>query len=55
MEQNYVACHIGSSQLICSAIQLTGFCLMTTLAFNELRIQFELSFGKWLLMHPGYY
>ena len=29
--------HIQISQLICSANQLTGFYMMTTLAFNELR------------------
>ena len=27
---------IGTSQLICSANQLTGFCMMATLAFKEL-------------------
>ena len=28
--------HIETSQLICSANQLTGFCMIATLAFNEL-------------------
>ena len=28
--------HIETSQLICSADQLTGFYIMTALAFNEL-------------------
>ena len=28
--------HIGTSQLICRANQLTSFYMMTTLAFNEL-------------------
>ena len=30
--------HIETSQLICSANQLTGFYMMATLVFNELRI-----------------
>ena len=30
--------HIETSQLICRASQLTGFYMMATLAFNELRI-----------------
>ena len=30
--------HIETSQLVCRANQLTGFYMMATLAFNELRI-----------------
>ena len=32
--------HIGTSQLICCENQLTGFYMMATLAFNELKIFF---------------
>ena len=34
--------HIETSQLICSADQLTGFYIMTALAFNELNIQLNI-------------
>ena len=36
--------HIETSQLICRANQLTGFYMMTTLAFNEL---------SWLYLNPS--
>ena len=29
--------HTETSQLICSANRLTGFCMMATLVFNDLR------------------
>ena len=32
-----ICCYMKTSQLICRANQLTGFYIMTTLAFNELR------------------
>ena len=32
--------HIETSQLICSANQLTGFYMMTTLVFYELKVKF---------------
>ena len=39
--------HIETSQLICSANQLTGFYMMGTLAFNELRAAHTAGF-EWL-------
>ena len=30
--------HVGTSQLICGANELTGFYMLVTLAFNELKL-----------------
>ena len=41
--------HIETSQLICSADQLTGFYIMTALAFNEL-IKHPVKYLTWTFL-----
>ena len=62
IKTSHLCCpHIGTSQLICFANQLTGFYITETLPFNELNFHFDLfltslnpsdSLGPLLVMVP---